>query len=144
MGDQQIMKKVLLYILPLYMMTAIYADLSVKQIESMIQKIHLKREGVDLDTLEKTKEPFVHVKEEDNVTVVVTPKIEEDVKLSLHAIMANKAFINGAWKKVDDTVLGYTIKYIGKRGVVLRNGNRIKKLFLGKPKNDLIILEERE
>jgi len=138
------MKRVLLYILPLYA-TTVYADLSVKQIENMIHKIHLKREGIGLDTLDKTKEPFVHLKKEDNVTVVVIPdKNEEDVKLSLHAIMAGKAFINDGWKKVGDVVLGYKIEYIGKRGVVLRNGNTIKKLFLGKPKNDLIILEERE
>jgi len=138
------MKKVLLYILPLYV-TATYADLSVKQIENMIHKIHLKREGIGLDTLEQTKEPFVHIKKEDNVTVVVIPdQDEEDVKLSLHAIMANKAYINDSWKKVGDMVLGYKVEYIGKRGVVLRNGNTIKKLFLGKPKNDFIILEERE
>jgi S-adenosylhomocysteine hydrolase len=40
----------------------VYADLSVKQIEQMIEKIHLKREGVDLGTLEQTQEPFIRVK----------------------------------------------------------------------------------
>ena len=138
------MKKVLLCILPLYV-TATYADLSVQQIENMIQKIHLKREGIGLETLEKTKEPFVQLKEENNVTVVVVPDVtHEDVKLSLHAIMTGKAYINDSWKKVGDVILGYKVEYIGKRGVVLRNGNTIKKLFLGKPKNDFIILEERE
>jgi len=138
------MKKLLLSIVPLYV-TAIYADLSVQQIENMIHKIHLKREGISLDTLEQTKEPFVRIKKEDNVTIMEIPEVtEEDVKLSLHAIMADKAYINDGWKKVDDVVLGYTIKYIGKKGVVLRNGNTIKKLFLGKPKDDIIIPEERD
>jgi len=121
-----------------------YADLSVKQIEQMVEKIHLKREGISLDTLENTKEPFIRVKKEDNVTVIEIPDKEEDVKLSLHAIMTNKAYINDSWKKVDDKILGYTIKYIGKKGVVLRNGNTIKKLFLGKAKDNFIMLEERE
>jgi hypothetical protein len=130
--------------LPLYV-TLSYADLSVKQIENMIHKIHLKREGIDLKTLDQTKEPFVQLKEEDNITVVVKPKIKKkDVKLSLHAIVANKAYINNGWKKVGDVILGYKVEYIGKRGVVLRSGNSIRKLFLGKPKSDLIILEERE
>jgi hypothetical protein len=130
--------------LPLYV-TISYADLSVKQIENMIHKIHLKREGIDLKTLGQTKEPFVQLKEEDNITVVVKPKIKKkDVKLSLHAIVANKAYINNGWKKVGDVILGYKVEYIGKRGVVLRSGNSIRKLFLGKPKSDLIILEERE
>jgi len=123
----------------------LHADLSVKQIESMVHKIHLKREGVSLEILENTKEPFVRVEEENNETVIVTPsKQYEDVKLNLHAIMTGKAYINNGWKKVGDVVYGYTVKYIGKRGVVLRNGNTIKKLFLGKPKNDLIIIGEGE
>jgi hypothetical protein len=143
MGDQSLMKK-LLIIVP-FCFSTIYADLSVKQIEQMVQKIHLKREGISLDTLENTKEPFVRVKKEDNVTTVIEiPEQEEDVKLSLHAIMADRAYINDSWKKVDDTILGYTIKYIGKKGVVLRNDNTIKKLFLGKRKDNFIILEERE
>jgi len=123
----------------------LYADLSVHQIEKMVEKIHLKREGVALKTLEQTEEPFIQVKEENNVTVMALPEPEsEDVTLLLHALMIDKAYINDGWKKVDDVVMGYTVKYIGKRGVVLRNGNKIKTLFLGKPKDDLIRIEERE
>ena len=127
-------------------LTVLYADLSVQQIENMIQKIHLKREGISLDTLELTKEPFVRVKKEENTTVtkLIPIEKEENVKLSLHAIMGEKAYINNGWKKVGDVILGYTVKYIGKKGVVLRNGNKIRKLFIGKPKNNFIILEERE
>jgi hypothetical protein len=144
MGDQSLMKKI--YLSLFICMSIAHADLSVKQIEQMIEKIHLKREGVDLETLEKTKEPFIKVEKENNVTVFkVAEKIKkEDVKLVLHAIVAGKAYINDSWKKVGDTILGYTVKYIGKRGVVLRNGNTVKKLLIGKPKNTLIMLEERE
>jgi hypothetical protein len=144
MGDQSIMKK-LLIIIP-FCLTVVYADLSVQQIEQMINRIHLKREGIALETLEKTKEPFVRITKDENNTVVVSvpQEMEEDIKLSLHAIMSGRAYINDGWKKVDDTVMGYTIKYIGKKGVVLQNGNTIKKLFLGKPKESFIILEERE
>jgi len=120
------------------------ADLSVKQIEEMVKKIHLKREGISLETLENTKEPFVRVKNEDNVTVIEVPQKEEEVKLNLHAIMGGKAYINDGWKKTGDKILGYTVEYIGKRGVVLRNGNTIKKLFLGKTKENFITIEERE
>ena len=136
------MKKIL-SIIPL-LVTANYADLSVKQIEQMVEKIHLKREGISLDTLEKTPEPFIRIKEEENATVVEVPEQEENVKLTLHAIMGEKAYINDGWKKVDDQILGYTLKYIGKKGVVLRNGNTIKKLFIGKPKDNFIMLEERD
>jgi hypothetical protein len=142
MGDKSLMKYILFSVG--LSSCLLYADLSVSQIEEMVKNIHLKREGVSLDTLENTKEPFIRLKKEENLTVIETPKQEEDVKLNLHAIMTGKAYINDGWKKVGDVVLGYTVKYIGKKGVVLRNGNTIRKLFLGKPKNDFIMLEERE
>ncbi len=135
------MKKILC-IIPL-LTGLLYADLSVKEIEKMISKIHLKREGVKLETLETTKEPFVRMKKEDNLTVIAIPVEEETVKLSLHAIVNGKAYMNEAWKSVDDTIMGYTLKHVGKRGVVLRNGNNIKKLFLHKERDNFITLEER-
>ena len=134
------MKKILFIISLLTVF--LYADLSVEQIEKMISQIHLKREGVKLETLEATKEPFIRVHEENNVTTFVAPV--ETVKLSLHAIMNGKAYINDSWKSVDDTVMGYRLKHVGKKGVVLRNGNNIKKLFLHQKRDSFIMLEERE
>ncbi len=120
-----------------------YADLSVNQIRDMVTKIHEKREGISLSTLETTKEPFVRLQEENNVTVFVVPEKAEETKLTLHAILNGKAYINNQWKSVEDTIGGFTLKYIGKKGVVLRNNNQIKKLFLHKEKNKFIMLEER-
>ena len=136
------MKKIL-FIVSL-LTASLYADLSVKQIENMVNKIHLQREGVKLETLEVTKEPFIQEQEENNVTTFVTPVDVEIVKLSLHAIMNGKAYINESWKSIDETVMGYTLKFVGKKGVVLRSGNNIKKLFLHKKRDNLIMLEERE
>ena len=119
------------------------ADLSVDQIENMVLKIHEKRIGFDLDTLETTKNPFVVLQEDTNVTTFVIPEKNEDVKISLHALMAGKAYINEGWKDINETVMGYTLKYIGKRGVVLRNGNHIKKLFLHEEKDNFIKIEGR-
>lgn len=135
------MKKTLLIVLSLTF--SLYADLSVEQIQQMVSKIHEKREGVKLETLETTKEPFVRLEEDNNITTFVIPVKAEEAKLSLHAIVNGKAYINDAWKSVDDTIMGYTLKYVGKRGVVLRNGNHIKKLFLHEKRNSFITLEER-
>ena len=134
------MKKIFLLLLPLTVL--LNADLSVKQIQEMIFKIHEKREGVDLITLESTKDPFVRLVEENKVTTVaVSDKNEE--KLVLHAIVNGKAYINDSWNSLDDTIMGYTLKYIGERGVVLRNENHIKKLFLHGTRDNFIKLEER-
>jgi len=135
------MKKILIIISLLCV--SLYADLSVKQIENMIIKIHLKREGVKLETLEATKEPFVRFEEEGNISKIVIPEKREEAELTLHAIVNGKAYINETWKAIDDTIMGYALKYVGKRGVVLRKGNTIKKLFLHQERDDFITLEER-
>ena len=134
------MKKLFLLLLPLTV--SLNADLSVKQIEDMVVKIHEKRVGVDLATLETTKDPFIRLQEEDNVTTIIVPeKVGE--KMVLHSIVNGKAYINDSWKSVNDVIMGYTLKYVGKRGVVLRNGNHIKKLFLQKKRDNFITIEER-
>lgn len=133
------MKKILLL---LTLTVLVNADLSVDQIQKMVLKIHEKREGVKLSTLENTKDPFIQIGEDNNVTTSIIPS-EEEAKLVLHAIVNGKAYINDSWFSLDDTIMGYTVKYIGQRGVVLRNGNHVKKLFLQKKRDNFIKLEER-
>jgi len=134
------MKKIFLLLLPLTML--VYADLSVEQIQKMVMQIHEKREGVDLVTLETTKDPFIQLNEENNVTTFAISE-KEEAKLVLHSIVNGKAYINDSWSGLDDTIMGYTVKYIGQRGVVLRNGNHVKKLFLHEKRDNFIKLEER-
>lgn len=135
------MKKIFLSLVSLTVLLS--ADLSVEEIEKMVYKIHQKREGVKLETLATTKEPFAIG--ENNVTFVAeTQKVEKkEAKLVLHAIVNGKAYINDSWSSLDDIVMGYTLKFVGKRGVVLRNGNHIKKLYLRKERDNFIKLEER-
>ena len=135
------MKKILLSLLPLTVF--LNADLSVEQIQSMVVSIHEKREGVKLATLETTVSPFIRLKEDDNGTVAFSVPEKEEEKLVLHAIVNGRAFINDAWSNIGDTVMGYELKFIGSRGVVLRNGNHIKKLFLHEKRDNFIKLEER-
>ncbi len=140
------MKKIFIYFM---LLTFVNADLTLKEIQNMIRKIHEKREGVKLSTLETTKEPFVRLEEnENNITTFVIPRKEKkidftDAKLSLKAVVNGKAYINDSWIRVDEKILGYTLKYIGKRGVVLRNENHIKKLFLRNQEKGFIKIRER-
>jgi len=123
---------------------SLYADLSVEQIENMVEKIHERRAGFNLETLETTKDPFIKIEEaEADVPVFVAPKQVASASISLHAIMNGKAYINDGWRDINDTVGGFTLKYVGKRGVVLRNGNHIKKLFLHDEKANFIKIEGR-
>jgi len=137
------MKHILLLLF--FLTVASFADLTVQQIQDMVNSIHEKREGVKLETLQDTKEPFVRLEENNETSTYVIPRKEEvsESKLILHAIVNGKAYINTGWISVDDSILGYKLKYIGKRGVVLRNEHHIKKLFLRKHKNDFIKIEEK-
>jgi len=133
------MKKVIMF---LFIVTlSVNADLTVKQIQEMVNKIHQQREGVKLETLDTTEEPFIRL--EVNGTYVVPIKEFTEAKMILHAIVNGRAFVNDAWMNLGDNILGYQLMFIGKRGIVLRNENHIKKLFLRKKKDNFIKLEER-
>ena len=122
---------------------SLFADLSVSQIENMVKKIQEKRPGFDLETLSMTKDPFVVTLEEEKeeLPIYIAPMKKTNANISLHAIMGGKAYINNGWKDINDTVFGYKLKYVGKKGVVLRNGNKIKKLFLHNEMNNFIKIE---
>lgn len=126
------------------MVSTIYADLSMDQIRQMVQKIHDPREGISLETLKETQEPFVRLQEENNVTTFVIPIDKKVTKIILNAILNKTAFINGKWRSIDDNISGYTLKYIGKKGVVLRNDNQIKKVFLHTKRENFITIKEGE
>lgn len=134
------MKKILMGVL--LISVSVNANISVGQIEEMVVKIHKQREGVQLKTLESTQNPFIRLQQENNATTFVASSQEEE-KLVLNAIVNGKAYINEGWRSLDDVIMGYTLKYIGKSGVVLRNGNHIKKLYLNEKKDNFITLEER-
>jgi len=124
----------------------INANYTVKQIENMVLKIHNKRPGLDVAVLDNTFEPFVVkevIQEDKESKKTVIKPLKRDDKIELHAIFGDKAYINNRWLKVNDTINGYELKYIGKRGVVLQNGNDIKKLLFHDKKNNLIKLEGR-
>jgi len=119
-----------------------HADISVNQIRDMVTKIHKQRAGISLETLESTKEPFIHIEKESNVRLPVLSK-KVETNMVLHSILNGKAYINNGWKSLGSIIDGYTLKYIGEKGVVLRNKNKIKKLFLRKNRENFITVESK-
>ena len=141
------MKKIFILVI-LFNILSYSKDLSLEQIKNMVNKIHERREGIKLSTLESTKEPFVRSQiDENNISTFVIPRKEKEIavtneKIVLHSILNNRAYINDQWYDLNDTLFGYKLKFIGKIGVVLRNSKDIKKLYLHKKKHNLIKLEE--
>lgn len=136
MGFKKIMKKLILLFLLINIF--VIADISLLEIENIIKSIEKKRKGMTVDTLAKTKEPFLKVIEDNNISIINSHK--KNVKkenIILHAIINEKAYINNSWKKINDTVLGYKVDYIGNNMVILKKGKRIKKLFFIKKRSVL-------
>ncbi len=135
------MKKII--IVTILIINGLLADIGMDQIEEMVKKIHEKREGIELESLEKTPEPFVRLVKDNNVTTFLIPKKDEEKKISLYAIVNKRAYINDRWLGEGERFLGFELVYIGKNGVVLRSGNQIKKLFLHEGKSKLITLSKK-
>ncbi len=140
------MKKVILFLI--FERVVLGNDLSVAQIEDMVSKIQKQREGVQLETLQGTKEPFVRLQQQfgsKEKAFIVPEDNQEEVDLHLNAIMNQTAFINNEWVMVGEHISGYELKYIGKKGVVLRKENSVRTLFLASIKKEsLFKITERK
>ena len=118
------------------------ADLSIGQMETMVEKIKAKRVGKVDSNISLIESPFVQIKEEDNITVMVKEKTaEKEVGFILGAIVNNKAYLNKKWVKKGDSIEGYTLTDINDRSVSLVKGKHTVKVFLKKSKNILQVSE---
>jgi len=120
--------------------TSLFAEITLQEIDMMIDKIKKPRDGILLEALAKTPDPFkieVPISEANNSDSIITKK---DKDFSLNAIMNGKAFIDGEWRVKEDIVSDYTVTFIGKKGVVLVRERNIIKLFLQKKEHKNIIM----
>ena len=134
------------YIIILFGITISYlsANITLDEIDMMIDKIKKPRDGILLEALSSTPDPFkqlVTPSFDSNETSKVVLKRDKD--FSLNAIMNGKAFIDGKWHIPKDVVSDYEVIFIGKKGVVLSRERNIIKLFLKKKKKSIIHIEER-
>ncbi len=123
------------------MTVAAFSSIATQEIDKMIAKIKEPRKGIELKELSSIPNPFVTVKKDVNITKVFVPKKREE-NMELGGIVNRKAFINGAWRKEGDDVSGYTLQYVGPKGVVLVDAARIKRLFLHEKIEDIITIKE--
>ncbi len=124
-----------LFILPLY------GDLSIGQMDTMVEKIKAKRIGATtLDKESNLTSPFVMIQNEKGQAVMGDPKSTE-VVFTLGAIINDKAFVNKVWLKVGDTLEGYKLIDIGQQSATLVQDEREIKIFLKKSKSILQLNE---
>jgi len=134
------------YTIILFLITSSYlsANITLDEIDMMIDKIKKPRDGILLEALSSTPDPFKQLvppsADSNNSNQIV---LKKDKDFSLNAIMNGKAFIDGKWHIPKDVVSDYEVIFIGKKGVVLARERNIIKLFLKKKKKSIIHIEER-
>ena len=121
----------------------LYGDLSIGQMDTMVEKIKAKRAGATLDKHADFTSPFVMIQKEKGQAVIEDPKSTE-VVFALGAIINDKAFINKVWLKAGDTLEGYRLVDIGQKSATLVQGEREIKVFLKKSKSILQLNEGKE
>ena len=124
-----------------FVTSIVCASVAMQEIDKMIAQIKEPRTGIALKELSTIPNPFVTVKKDVNITKVFVPKKKEE-KSVLGGIVNRKAYINGAWHKEGDDVAGYTLQYVGAKGVVLVDGARIRRLFLHEKMEGIIMIKE--
>jgi hypothetical protein len=139
MGGKSLMKKILLPFSVTVVITIypLWGELSVSQIDQMVEKIQQKRVSkVEVD-FDKVPTPFVIVKmdQESNDTILSSP--EKKVVMKVYAIINDgtedsSANINGMWLHRNDSIDGYTVVEIKSDKVVLKKGDNTMELFLPK------------
>lgn len=121
----------------------LYGDLSIGQMDTMVEKIKAKREGATKGKHIDFISPFVMIQKEKGKAVIADPKNTEIV-FSLGAIINDKAFINKVWLKSGDQLQGYTLDEIGEKSVRLVQDERKIEIFLKKSKPILQLNEGKK
>jgi len=138
------MKKIISMVVACMLPIFIFADLSIGQMETMVEKIKEKRVSKNNDKSAFVS-PFVLIKSDSNTseTIIVEPTEKEvDVVFYLGGIVNNRAFINKKWVEVGKDIEGYRLSEIKDNMITLTKNNRIRKIFLKKSKKILKLNEE--
>ena len=121
----------------------LYGDLSIGQMDTMVEKIKAKRVGTTLEKRVDYPSPFVIIQKDEGKTVIEDPKGAE-VVFVLSAIINDKAFINKIWVKVGEKLEGYELTKLEEKSATLVQEERVIKVFLKKTKSILQLNEGQE
>ena len=107
-----------------------------KVYDQIFEKISEKRVGADITRIDRTENPFIMLRSDDE-TINADTNLTNDPhrNMSLDATLEQKAKINGIWYKKNDSIGSYTLIKIEHNRVVLRNEIETKELYI-KAKDD--------
>ncbi|MBU1668362.1 hypothetical protein KKC13_08060 [bacterium] len=118
-------------------------SLSSSEITNMISKIKEEREGIGMDKLEHTVNPF-RLNKKQEVIEDASGLMEElpiEPEYVLEAVLNHAAFINNKWYKNGDTLGIYRVGYVGRSSVTLKSASGHKTLVMKKIKKKKMFIK---
>ena len=120
----------------------LHAELSVANIEKMVEDIKAKRTSKMKEDVNITS-PFILVRQEDNSTIkTFEPAEVKPTQFTLGAIMNNAAFINGSWHHEGEEIDGFRVEKIDEDKVTLKQADHTVVLYFKKTKSILTFSKE--
>ena len=122
----------------LYIPLLLIASTSYPDIDRLIEKVKVRREGLSQEEIKQLKDPFID--EQKLKKIVIKHKIKKIKKkkiyLHLQSIFNNKVKINTKWYKLGAKIGNYRIIRIDYKhqSVLLRSNKKLLRLFLAKRK----------
>ena len=135
------MKK--LFLTSTLLLTSVLFSNELAWVDEQIEAIKPPRSGMSTRALNSLKNPFIHLKKEEDKknptsysiaktnaksTIAKNEKIKKKSVLTLSLIMNNSAMINDLWYKKGDKINGYTLTELTPKSVLLVKNK--KKLLL--------------
>lgn len=116
--------------------TVLSLENETKVYDQIFEKISEKRLGADISRIDRTENPFIMLRRDDETINTDTNRTNNSNRnVSLDATLEQKAKINGIWYKKNDSIGSYTLIKIEHNRVVLRNEIETKELYI-KAKDD--------
>ncbi len=143
MGSKSLMKSFRIALV-LLLVTPLFADLSIKKMADMVDKIKAKRISISKDDNVTFVSPFVLL-QKDEATSIITIKASkfDDITFTFGGVVNGSAFVNHRWIKVGDNISGYKLLEIRPSSVIMeRDEEHSVEVFSRKSKQILHISEE--
>ncbi len=124
--------KILTLCIPLVLMAfSKYPD-----IDKLVEKVKIRREGLTPQEIQQLKDPFIDENRLKKIAIKekIKKKTKKKIYLRLQSIFNNKVKINTKWYKLGSKIGAYRIVKIDyhHKSVLLQNGKKSLKLFLTK------------
>lgn len=127
------------------LLTFSYANSDLNKIDSIIEKIKIKRVGLQKKQIYSLKDPFFYDKK--TVLKIKHKKYKKNAYRTyyrLQAIINNRAKINRKWYKIGNKIGGYKLYEICSNCVKLKKRGKTLTLYLYKTKNRHIKISVRK